>query len=127
MKNSKPQLPRIYVFRGTESARAAIQDLMDAGIPPEWLRIVGGSGRSDTTAAGMRALGIAEPDARSLTDRIERGGIVVAIPSHAAFSQEVEAILRRCQAAQERETATDEQDRATSLPPLPRHPISGGA
>lgn len=126
MKNSKPQLPRIYVFRGTAYARAAIQDLMSAGIRPEWIRVVGGSGRSDTTAAGIRALGIAEWDARFLTNRIEPGEIVVAIPSHAAFSQEVEAILRQCQAAQEGEAATDEQDRATSLPPLQRHPIFGG-
>ena len=117
MNNSKPQFPRIYVFRGTEYARAAIQDLMSAGIPPEWIRVVGGSSRSDTTAVGIRALGIAEWDARFLINRIERGQIVVALPSHAAFSQEVEAILRRCQAAQEGETVTDEQDLAISLPP----------
>ena len=112
------QLVRICLFRGADDARAAIKDLMYAGIAPEWIRVIGGSGNADTTAAGIRVLGIAERDAYLLASRIEQGGIVVAVPCHAAFSDQVEAIFLRCQAAQDGETATYEHDLATNRPSL---------
>ena len=60
MTSSKQQLVRICLFRGTDHARAAIKDLMCVGIPPELIRVIGGSGNSDTTIGGIKALGIAE-------------------------------------------------------------------
>jgi hypothetical protein len=118
MTSSKQQLVRVCLFRGTDHARAAIKDLMCVGIPPELIRVIGGSGNSDTTIGGIKALGIAERDARSLTDCVERGGIVVAVSSHAAFSNGLEAIFMRCQAAQDGVTATYHHDLTTKLPKL---------
>jgi hypothetical protein len=122
MTSSPPQLVWIGFFRGTEHARAAIQDLMQAGLPPDVIHVIGGSGNAETTAAGIRTLGIAERDERSLATCIEQGGIVVAVSPHAAFSQEVETIFLRYQAAQESETATDdEHERTTSSLPVGGH------
>jgi hypothetical protein len=119
MTSSKQQLVRVSLFRGTDHARAAIKDLMCVGVPPELIRMIGGSGNSDTTIGGIKkALGIAERDARSLTDCVERGGIVVAVSSHAAFSDGLEAIFMRCQAAQDGVTATCQHDLTTKLPKL---------
>jgi hypothetical protein len=113
----------IGLFRGAEHARAAIQDLMQAGLPPDVIHAIGGSGNAETTAAGIRTLGIAERDERSLAACIEQGGIVVAVSPHAVFRPEVETIFRPYQAAQESETATDEYERATSFPPLRWRPV----
>jgi hypothetical protein len=115
------------LFRGADHARAAIQDLMHVGVPPDGIHVIGGSGHAETTAAGIRTLGIAERDERSLATCIDQGGIVVAVSPHAAFSQEVETIFLRYQAAQDCEMATDEYERATSFPPLRWRPTFDGA
>jgi hypothetical protein len=124
---STTQLMWIGLFRGADHARAVIQDLMHAGLPPDVIHVIGGPGHAETTAAGIRTLGIAERDERSLAACIEQGGIVVAVSPHAAFSQEVETIFLRYQAAQESETATCEQERTTSFPALRWRPTFGCA
>ena len=114
MTSSRQQRMWVCLFRGTDHARAAIEDLMCVGVPLELIRVIRGSGNSDTTTDGIDALGVAERDARSLTDCIERGGIVVAVPSHAAFSDELETIFMRYQTAQDDETATYQRNLTTN-------------
>lgn len=117
----------ISFFQGADHARAAIQDLMYVGVPPDLIQVIGGSGNTKTTAAGLRALGLAERDECSLAAGIEQGGIVVAVSPRSVFSQEVETIFRRHQAAQRSETTTDRSERATSFPDLRWRPTFDGA
>jgi hypothetical protein len=95
----------VGLFRGSDHARAAVQDLMYAGIPPDVIHVIGGSGNAETTAGGIRALEVAERDERPLTTCIEQGGIVVAVSPHAVFRKDVEGIFLRYQATQDNETA----------------------
>ena len=124
---SAKQFLWVGFFRGAEHARAAVQDLMCAGIPPDVICVIGGSGNAETTARGISALGMAEREERSLSACVEQGGIVIVVPPHAVYRQEVEAIFLRHQAAQHSETAIYECDRITDFPSLRWNPTSGCA
>jgi hypothetical protein len=108
MRGANEQLMRICLFPGSDHARAAISDLMQAGVPPDSIIVIGGSGNSATTANGMKTLKITRKDARFLANCTERGEIVVATFPSAAYSDKMDALFVQFQAAHGGVTATYE-------------------
>jgi hypothetical protein len=126
MQGSNEQLMRICLFPGSAHARAAISDLMQAGVPPDSIIVIGGSGNSATTANGISALKITPKDARFLTDCTERGQIVVATSSLAVYGDKFDTLFLRFQAARNGVTAIYEHRAPKDdLPDLRWSPILG--
>jgi hypothetical protein len=99
MQGSNEQLMRICLFPGSDHARAAVRVLMQAGVPPDSIIVIGGSGNSATTANGISALKISPKDVRFLTDCTERGQIIIATRPSAVYSDKLDALFLRFQSA----------------------------
>jgi hypothetical protein len=126
MQGSNAQLMRICLFPGSDHARAAIRDLLQAGVPPDSIIVIGGSGNSATTANGISELKITAKDAHFLTDCIEQGQIIIATSSSAVSGDKIEALFVRFQAARNGITAIYEHGAPRDdLPNLRWTPILG--
>lgn len=96
----------ICLFRAPDEAKAAVKDLVQAGIPRDSIGVMGSSGTAAANPAAMEKWRVPERNARLLTEGINKGGLVVAVSAGATMADKVEAIFATHEAEQVDETVS---------------------
>jgi len=102
MSNTTDRTTLVSLFHTPEQAEKAMQDLHSAGLPPESIETLGGTGSrasaSDTTQTSLKSLGLPPRDLQMLSEGLTSGGTLIIVRAEQGFSDKVESIFESHQA-----------------------------
>ncbi|AXC16017.1 hypothetical protein ACPOL_6807 (plasmid) [Acidisarcina polymorpha] len=95
----------VCLFHDNENARAAVRDLIEAGVPQSAISVMGGAtarneGSAATNQIFFAELKVPESDVRMLTTGLNHGGTVVGVKAGESLSGKIEAVFRKHAASQ---------------------------
>ncbi len=87
----------VCLYHRQDEARAAIRDLVAAGIPRPAISTIdkSGAGLDGQAALSIEELGVPERDHRHLMDEVRAGGVIVAVAAITEHVTKAEAIFER--------------------------------
>ena len=99
----------ICLFHHRDQAQAALEDLLEAGVPESNVTLIGGSGSNITASqSSLSELNVPEKDLQHLLDGINAGGVVVSVAAISDHADKVESIFRDHKAGKIDETVIDD-------------------
>ena len=113
MQTSVQHTTMICLFHASDQAYAAVEDLVQLGIPKDSIGVMANSGTAAANPVAMEKWKVPARDAQLLTDGINNGGVVIAVSATDDLADEVEDIFTRHKASKVDETKT-----AVSAAPL---------
>ncbi len=107
----------ICLFHHPDQAQAALEDVLEAGIPEANVTLVGGPGSSITASrSSLMELNVPEKDLNHLLDGLKDGGMVLSVSAISEHADKVESIFGKHKAAKIDETLVDDDMSAAALP-----------
>ncbi len=98
----------ICLFHHQDQAHAALQDLLQAGIPQASISLVGDSaGNARSANSTLETLGVPERDHHHLLDGLQSGGIILTVSSASEHVDTVEKVFSKHSAAKIDEAALE--------------------
>lgn len=116
----------ICLFHAPDQADAAIQELVQAGIPKDSIGVMANAGTAAANPAAMDKWKVPERDAQLLTEGTNKGGVVIAVSTNDTMTDKVEAIFGRHQAAQIDEVVATTAPAARAVKPAATNTTVGG-
>ena len=107
----------ICLFHHPDQAEAALEDILEAGIPESNVTMIGGAG-SDISASrsSLTELNVPEKDLQHLRDGLDAGGTLLTVSAISDHSDKVEAIFRDHKAGKIDETVVNDDLSGDALP-----------
>ena len=99
----------ICLFHHYDQAQAALEDILEAGIPESNVTLIGGSGSSiSANGSSLAELNVPEKDRQHLLDGIEAGGVVLSVAAISDHADKVESIFKAHKAGKIDEAVVDD-------------------
>ncbi len=119
----------VCLFHHDDQARAALNDLEQAGIPRSALTTITKSGNQNATFSSLESTGIPDRDLKHLQEGVNDGGTVIAVSAIANHVGTVERIFSNHSATKIDETVADDRRSEAAVPVAgaPRAPEGGVA
>ena len=117
MASTDPRTTLVCLFHHRDQATAALNDLQQAGIPPDAITSVGGDGQGVDALdkSELASLGMPDKDYDHLKDGIRSGGLVIAVASITDHVDAVEQIFKKHSAGLIDEVDAEREDYAAPL------------
>ena len=107
----------ICLFHHRDQAQAALEDILEAGVPESNVTLTGGTGSNITaTQSSLSELNVPQKDLRHLLDGIQAGGVVLSVAAIQDHADKVESIFRAHKAGKIDETVIDDDMSGAGLP-----------
>ena len=104
MQTSVQHTTMICLFHDSDQAYAAVEDLVQLGIPRNLIGVMANSGTAAANPVAMEKWKVPAQDAQLLTDGINNGGVVIAVSATDELADKVEEIYTRHKAGKVDET-----------------------
>ncbi|AXC16173.1 hypothetical protein ACPOL_6969 (plasmid) [Acidisarcina polymorpha] len=105
MSEIPEQTTLVCLFHNNDNARAAVRDLLEAGVPQSAISVMGGAtarneGGDATNRIFFAELKVPDTDMRMLTTGLNDGGTVVGVAAGESWTDKIEAVFRKHAASQ---------------------------
>ena len=109
----------ICLFHHKDQAQAALEDILEAGIPESNVTLLGGAGSNVTaTQSSLAELNVPQKDQQHLLDGIQSGGVVLSVAAISGHADKVESIFKAHKAGKIDETTIDDDMSGAAVLPL---------
>lgn len=99
----------ICLFHHHDQAQAALEDILEAGVPEPNVTLVGGAGSNITASrSSLAELNVPEKDLQHLLDGIQAGGVVLSVAAISDHAGKVESIFHAHKAGKIDEAVIDD-------------------
>lgn len=107
----------ICLFHHRDQAQAALEDILEAGIPESNVTLMGGAGSNIEASRGSLAeLNVPEQDIQHLLDGLSGGGSVLTVSAISDHADKVESIFHAHKAEKIDENVVDDDRSGSALP-----------
>ena len=116
----------VCLFHTQDHAQAALNDLLQTGIPQSSISLIGGPGAAEDVLdkSELASLGMPDHDYDHLKEGVRRGGVVVGVTASSEQSDRIEDIFEKHSAKKIDEAGSTDRDLYAAAAPLPNSPQS---
>ncbi len=107
----------ICLFHHKDQAQAALEDILEAGIPESNVTLVGDAGSNITASqSSLQELNVPQKDIQHLLEGIQAGGVVLSVAAIHDHADKVESIFKTHKAGKIDEALIDDDMSGAGLP-----------